>query len=342
MLILEQIRVLIFDISGKNKSSEGSFDGIVDKFLFLIHIKRKKLTEPYKKRANIILLKLFEITNDIRFFNEALWLCNNKKDAEHRLILYKGLIRKLPQKKYNKLDFQVYEFKKNHLAKLKSKRIAFIGIPYYFVKVVKYLKKNKINSTVIFINYHPNKILRWFLHLNLLNKLICSLLFPGTNIHYYKVSSHIQLKDIVLNNSFDIGFHKIPGIIPENISGKFSDGLINDHWGLLPDLKGRSTILYSILLNAPVIISNHFIEKSIDAGNIVNYTKLDIFKNWSFANKVNLHLTFPHRVINSLCSYYHNNGPIAINSSRLGKVYYEIHPVLKRFIITNSLSVYSH
>lgn len=116
---------------------------------------------------------------------------------------------------------------------------------------------------------------------------------------YFKIDidNKSQLDKIKLTKKYDIGFHKLSFIIKENIISSFKKGLINDHWGALPFVKGRSTLLYSKLLGVPQIITTHLIEKNIDSGKIINYyplknkhIKLQILSGLNFRILESLHL----------------------------------------------------
>lgn len=142
----------------------------------------------------------------------------------------------------------------------------------FFASIIKELRKEGHQVEQFFLPYHPNKQISRLLKIKIFVKLISILkgnFYPYKTLDYDHKDEQIG-KELKKGN-FDIGFHKLNFIIRENIFGSFRLGLLNDHWGYLPLLRGKSTIAYSLLLDVPVISTVHFINQGIDSGPIVGY-----------------------------------------------------------------------
>ena len=170
---------------------------------------------------------------------------------------------------------------------------------------------------VINVKYHPNKELNRILNSPLVN-LFFKLIFLGA---FYQVSitSKEDLKTFKLSKQYDVGFHKLSFIIRDNIISCFNKGLINDHWGALPILKGRSTLLYSKFFGIDPIITNHLVEKDIDSGKIICFTSL---KNKN--NMLEIIFCLYKRIYQSILLLSSNTFK-AIDNKK-GNMFYEMHP----------------
>ena len=95
---------------------------------------------------------------------------------------------------------------------------------------------------------------------------------------------HAGLKPILTDKYFcdvviiDTLNKSLSDTIKENIIETLRTGLINDHWAILPFIRGRSTIEYSLLLGIPVVASTHIVEEEVDSGDIICLYKYDDFQ----------------------------------------------------------------
>jgi hypothetical protein len=291
-----------------------------DVILKKIHLKRKKNSFP--KFIIEFLEKEFLKTNDVRYFNELLWICGdelilsntllqhfncNMKNSKYSFPFDKNLEYCLTLSS-SKVDVDVNYFSYN--------KIALIGNPLHFILPYLKFKKNKIKVDVINVKYHPNKTLKILFN----NKTISFLFkcFFGQGYTEITINDKSELKKIKLNKQYDVGFHKLSFIIGNNLISSFSKGLINDHWGALPLFKGRSTLLYSKLFGAKKVVTNHLITKEIDAGKILLYTAIN--------NKKDIYWGLKERVYTSIYLLCRSNFIDVDN--KIGEIFYEMHPWL--------------
>jgi len=309
-------------MSNSNVFNFLGIDSVEDDNLLLkkIHLKRFKSNLP-NYVVEFCKTKYME-TNDIRFFNELLWLIgkdfnylkeavqkfeSNYENLKYQCSLYEGMICSDSFMTNPVIDKSV----------LKSTSVALIGNPIHFIIPFYYFLINGKKVDVINVQYHPNKTLNKFLSSTLVNYL-----FKMIFMNSYKevlINNKSDLKSFKLPKKYDVGFHKLSFIIRENVISSFNKGLINDHWGELPFLKGRSTLLYSKLFGIEPIITNHLIDKDIDSGKIICYTSL---KNKN--KKLNIFFGLYKRIYKSILLLSSNIFKEIDNKQ--GVIFYEMHP----------------
>jgi len=285
-----------------------------------IHLKRNKNSFPH------FIIKFLEQeylkTNDIRYFNELLWLFGDEPILSNTLLQHFNC--NIKNRKYSfpfekKLEYCLtLSSSKVHvdLNYFSCNKIALIGNPLHFILPYLKFKKNKINVDVINVKYHPNKKLKILFN----NKIITFLFkfFFGQGYTEIVINAKNELKNFKINEQYDVGFHKLSFIIGDNVISSFNKGLINDHWGALPLFKGRSTLLYSKLFGAKKIVTNHLITNEIDAGKILLFTEINNKKDiyWGLKDRV-------YKSINLLCK-----SSFVDVDNKMGKMFYEMHPWL--------------
>jgi len=291
-------------------------------------IKNKKLSE------NILQFLLLEYKKnyDIRFFNELLWCTKNQKYIKPAISVFKTQINFNGTYKFcynSNLEYCLIqkETKLNNInyAVLKGLKICLIGTPVHFIYPYFIFKKHGIEVEIINISYHKNLISN-FIFNNWILFNFYKILFKKDKYFKYNIRNKKQLQNLILPKKYDIGFHKLSFIIPESITNQFSGNLINDHWGVLPLFKGRSTINYSKLFGAKLIITNHLITKEIDSGKIICYYKINEKRI-----KRDIYLKLGKRIINSILLLA--NGSFENNiDNKNGITFYEMHPWLIKYI----------
>jgi hypothetical protein len=297
-------------------------DSLEDMNLVLkkIHLKRLKSNLPDYVVAYCA-AKYME-SNDVRFFNELLWLVDGNIDSIKETI--NKFESNFENSKYNH-DFseRIIDSKSfiNNPAidksVLKSTSIALIGNPIHFIIPFYYFLAKGKKVDVINVKYHPSAKLHKILNSPLVN-LFFKLIFNGA-LNQVSINNKEDLKSFKLSKQYDVGFHKLSFIIRDNIISSFNKGLINDHWGILPFLKGRSSLLYSKFFGIEPIITNHLIDKGIDSGKIICFTSL---KNKN--QKLNIVFGLYKRIYQSILLLSSNTFKAIDNKQ--GIIFYEMHP----------------
>ena len=179
-------------------------DKKVDKNILLkkIHLSRSKMTFP----KNIIeeIETIYLETNDIRFFNELIWLCKgdismipksiNKFNFHFRNGLYMHNF-KFTEYKYENIRPKSIVFNEN--------KIALIGNPLFFLIPFFKLLKLGVRPDVIHVKYHPNKYLKILLDIFF---SIFKIIF-GNSYYTIDIENKSDLKYFSIQKKYDIGFH---------------------------------------------------------------------------------------------------------------------------------------
>jgi len=287
-----------------------------------IHLKRLKSNLP-DYVVKFCESKYIE-SNDVRFFNELLWLVGgNIESIKQSVKKFESNFENLKYKHdFNEVIIDSESFMNNPVIDksiLKSTSVALIGNPFHFIIPFYYFLAKGKKVDVINVKYHPSLKLHKILNSPLINfffKLIFFGAFKQVSINYKE-----DLMSFKLSKQYDVGFHKLSFIIGDNIISSFNKGLINDHWALLPLLKGKSTLLYSKLFGVEPIITNHLIDKDIDSGKIICFTSL---KNKN--HKLNIVFGLYKRIYQSILLLLLNKFKAIDNKQ--GTIFYEMHPWL--------------
>lgn len=129
-------------------------------------------------------------------------------------------------------------------------------------------KKLKISPSSVRIDHkhqgliHPKKICEYF------------------NIKY-QVSDHGSQETIDYIKKSEVDLYIISGarILTKEVIEACQGKALNIHPGLLPDVRGLDTFLWSIYYKKPLGISAHFITPKIDSGLLIYKEKLPIYKD---------------------------------------------------------------
>ncbi|HEX2211523.1 MAG TPA: formyltransferase family protein, partial [Longimicrobium sp.] len=67
----------------------------------------------------------------------------------------------------------------------------------------------------------------------------------------------------------EVAVHQLPFIIRANLIGAFPIGILNDHLGVLPFARGRSSLEFSLLYGLPPASTIHFVDEGVDTGPLL-------------------------------------------------------------------------
>lgn len=109
---------------------------------------------------------------------------------------------------------------------------------------------------------HPKKICEYF------------------NIKYQVLDHGSQeTKEYIRKNPVDLYIISGARILTKEVIEACQGRILNIHPGLLPDVRGLDTFLWSIILKKPLGITTHLITPKIDSGLLVYKEKLPIYKD---------------------------------------------------------------
>ncbi|MGI6417590.1 MAG: formyltransferase family protein [Thermoguttaceae bacterium] len=142
----------------------------------------------------------------------------------------------------------------------------------------------------------------------------------------------------IRQHRLDVGVHRLGFIIRPNLIDAFRIGIVNDHWGILPFVRGRSTPEYSFLFGMPLVVTMHFVDAGVDTGPIIKYCPVSIRKGETIrALKRRLSRTKQQRfvdVVRVLAGQAASARSVSTipNRSEDGLQYFSMHPLLVRHV----------
>ncbi|MFT5735784.1 MAG: hypothetical protein ACI9SG_000115 [Maribacter sp.] len=304
-----------------------------DDLLRKIHFRRAKQTLHVCFAS--YLHQTFLKTKDIRFFNEFLWLSENK---EHNTMAMLDFKSQLDENGFYTFCYEddlkaslkaEGEIKKVVKADFENNTLCLIGSPFHFVFAYKKLSSLGVRADVVNVRYNSSKLQNLILN-NKITSFLYRLIFGKENYFEIDIRNKKELKAIKLPKKYDIGFHKLGFIIAQNLIDHFRKGLINDHWGALPLFKGRSTLEYSKLFGANLVVTNHLIKAEIDAGDILCFTPLNPKRL-----RRDIYIGLTDRIVRAM-ALLASDTILAVDNTK-GKMFYEMHPCLLDYVKSTSV-----
>ncbi len=225
------------------------------------------------------LCKAYLSSNDPRCYNELLWFTEEGGAAyrDRARTYFEGLIQKqgfhpFPLMARDRVLERIRELEggEEPPADLpKGTRVALIGTPHKLRELKGLLEKAGSAPVLYLSSYHPNKAIRWIAGHTPLLSWISKLM--GFSDHRWLPDDKggEEARRLLEADAPEIGFHKVPFIIREGLIAPFSKGLLNDHWGVLPFVRGRSSIEFSVLFGFPLRATVHFVTRRVDEGDIL-------------------------------------------------------------------------
>ena len=318
---------------------------VFESALFKLHFKRKKpFTAQQKKNILRFLETGYTASRDVRYFNEFLWFYNDEDNAaELKEKLMQAFNKNVDSSGHHSFPLATKDEVRSFLDRNKfsseakvnnNLKVGLVGFPAFFGSIQKELKKAGFDVHQIFIPFHPNKKINKLLSIPLLVKGICWLKkntfrYDTLNYHYKDPAIGAAL----LSRKFDIGFHKLNFIIKNNIFDNFRKGLINDHWAVLPHVRGKSTIAWTLLFGFPMVSTLHLIDNGVDTGKIIGFYEYDV-KGIDTINGVRnkLRSTLTERIVDGVKRLSADEFHFIENTPSGGLTFYEIHPWLYGFV----------
>lgn len=320
-----------------------------NKLLLQIHNRRKsKLSDNQLFNLLRFLSIGYLNSNDVRYFNEFLWFYRSKGSCQDlKKIVLHNFKNNLDENNTHSIPYFTKTNINSYISKLNSQAnkhiknnnnvklsVGLIGIPFIFKNIYSRLINNKFPVSVFVIPYFTELKRRFFLKSGFIFKAFNRL--NGVKFSYKVLNYHHhdqKIKELLLNENLDIGFFKLGFIVKDNIYDAFNIGLLHDHLAVLPFVRGRSSIEFSLLIGVPVGSTIHFIGRGIDTGAIVKVYTYDVQKGEDINSiRKKIKKDFENRIYDSLEKISKNTCKYITNDTSKGLTYYSIHPELKNFI----------
>lgn len=346
-----------FDAWDKVKTNFRADFRFFDPLLFRLHFKRNVPFQPHEEYNILKFLTIgYLLSNDVRYFNEFLWFYRKGQqtrdlwllslDHFHKILLANRchpfpLCTAAEVKSFVEQSGKTVGSLLPGVAPVPLPKVGLVGTPSFFKRIYRKLKTDGFPVEVFFIPYHSDKRKRSFLKSGILFRLFLlarGVTFPFTTLKFDHKDPRIQ--QALSDRELDIGFHKLGFIIKGNIINSFKRGLLNDHLSVLPFIRGRSTVEYSLLFGFPLGATLHVIAEEVDTGDIVKiYTYDSIIKGRATIRSVRraIRSRMSDRAVDAIRLLSTLGDPRIPNDKSKGLTHYSIHPALSKFIETNIL-----
>ncbi|HEX2534195.1 MAG TPA: formyltransferase family protein [Chitinophagaceae bacterium] len=327
-----------------------TFPRAFDATLAKVHFRRKKpMTAALRERIRRFLATGYGATGDVRYFNELLWYDSKEAPDEYTAGCREQFLSSVdhqgvhPFPGVSREEAQAFLTQHGAPAECRpdtTEKVCLIGFPPFFGKIHRELTRAGFTVEQYFIPHHPNRKVRLLLSQPALVKGIS--LLKGNRQPYQTLRcrhTDPQITPVLQERNFSIGFHKINGILKKNLIDGFRKGLINDHWGLLPFLRGKSTIAWTVLFGFPMAATLHLIDEGVDTGRIIGFAPCATTGLHSLsAIRNRLRATLPERVVAAVRQLSDPGFSFIENTPEKGRTFYEMHPWLEQYVERNLLA----
>jgi hypothetical protein len=133
----------------------------------------------------------------------------------------------------------------------------------------------------------------------------------------------------------DVGVHQLPFIIRRGLIGAFRLGILNDHLGVLPYVRGRSSVEWSLLFGFPVAATLHWIDEGVDTGPLLWAERLEVDgRTLRSVAEVKACLAAGHadRIVRALRALAAGAVPTRPNPLAEGVQFFIMHPHLAEYV----------
>jgi hypothetical protein len=317
------------------------YDGLLHKLHYL-----RRAPLPREKRR--ILLRFLTIgylmSDDVRYFNEFLWFAGDQSEQWQELNVYhfhkntEGQYHCFPLASREEVNRAIHDGVRFHgepRTPPKPLTIGALGLPFLFDRFRREMTRQGYPVDFLFFpDMFPGG--RFW---GLLGDLYGAL-WGGTSriVHVKGGKESPKIGEAVRSRQIALAVHRLPFIIRANIHAQMEYGLLNDHWGPLPFIRGRSTPEYSLLFGLPLVSTVHLVDGGIDTGAIVKYFRVTPEPPWTMRRlKRHLSRTKQDRYADAVTCLAKplSTGlvPAYVNNDyRKGLQYYSMHPALSKYV----------
>jgi hypothetical protein len=262
-----------------------------DKLLLRIHLKQTQVSSPGQRAAlQRFLLAGYVHSKDVRYLNEYLWLGkgpDQRWDQLASLTFSRALLRAVPFHENPLISRGEAAAAWRHMQEQQSPdmppdgpqsrtsihKLALLGLPFRLEKLRRATSNMGIQADIWHFPDVDRRPAARFLKSSRLAVTVLSLLRGG----YARFSmARGRSGDSTLGmelegRQYDLAIHRLNCIIRRPLISRFRLGILNDHLGLLPWMRGRSTLEYSLLFGFPLGATVHLIDEGVDTGPIVRW-----------------------------------------------------------------------
>jgi hypothetical protein len=254
---------------------------LLDRLLLRLHYRRDAELSPERRERVLRFLTLgYALSGDVRYLNEFLWF---SPDPAHPYAAANGVtfrenVREDGTHRFPLADAAALAGRVEALRaadppperpRLPAK-VAVLGPPHAFAALHAALVRGGC-APAVFDFAAPGRGWRARLKANpLLRRAYYAL--RGVRVPYRAVThppADARTGAVVAASGAAVAVHQLPFIIRPNLIDAFPGGILNDHLGVLPFVRGRSSLEFSLLLGLPPAATVHRVDAGVDTGPLL-------------------------------------------------------------------------
>jgi hypothetical protein len=254
----------------------------LDRLLLRLHYRRRTVQDDGDRDRILHFLAMgYLLTADVRYFNEFLWFDragNHSARGDCLRAFEENLLDGIHHVFPLATPESVQEFVQQVETRQASApedpqafRVALLGAPFGFAAIARELDRVGVSPDLYYIPGSDSRRLRqWLKSSWLAPKLACWA--RGCFLPYRTLRQHPNdsaLGTELARGGYDVALHRLSFIIRKSLIESFRLGILNDHLAVLPYVRGRSSIEFSLLFGFPVGATVHFVDEGVDTGDIL-------------------------------------------------------------------------
>lgn len=345
-------------------SKEGAFDWTAwrtrftlerpdaDELLRRLHFRRSNhLGGDAVRNVLGFMLEGYGATGDVRYFNELLWFSTANERFRvprteslaigrfHSLLNRHGLHR-FPHGSVATAPDQLRRLEidgaRLNGSRSNRERVGLLGSPWFFRALIPTLREHNLEPRCYVVRQHADRWPRWLLQHPTIHRIFLRLTRSPTDfVDLGDDPASFGIGKRLSTDGIEVSFHKLGFIIKRGTLGGSRLGIINDHWALLPHVRGRSTIEWSLLHGIPVAATTHLVDIGIDTGRLIgawSYELQTLSARSVNAVRAVVKRDSVRRAAASILSLLATDGRTIENPDTTGATYFSMHPTLVRHV----------
>lgn len=254
----------------------------LDRLLLRLHYQRGAVADAGRRERVLRFLTLgYALSGDVRYLNEFLWFAGDGRAdayaAVNRLTFGESVgadgCHRFPLAGAGALARGVHALTTHGVPPGPPRvpeRVAVLGPPHAFATLYAALRREGC-APAVYDFPAPGRGWRGRLRANPLVRR-AYYAARGSRVPYRAVPHPPASEDagrMVAGAGCAVAVHQLPFIIRANLIGAVPEGILNDHLGVLPFVRGRSSLEFSLLHGLPAAATVHFVDEGVDTGPLL-------------------------------------------------------------------------
>ncbi|HOZ49089.1 MAG TPA: formyltransferase family protein [Candidatus Hydrogenedentes bacterium] len=255
----------------------------LDPLLLKLHYRRERIVDPeQRRRVQHFLVMAYANSRDVRYLNEYLWFRGNGA-TDLDALAYTLFAENVDAAGIHVFPLATPEAVRQRIVAINAEvdsapkrevpctfRIGLLGTPSAFTRLHRTLAEAGHHPRIYFFTYEPKAWKRFVKSTPALAR--AAFMIKGCRLPYTTIAKDYRDKSIgddLAAEGLDVGIQRIGFIVKNHIIEPFRMGLFNGHMAVLPFIRGRSSVEFSMIHGFPVGATVHFVDEGVDTGEIV-------------------------------------------------------------------------